>query len=530
MVTAAEEARIAIAEIIQDNLKYLSLFHIEDKQRNIIPFRPLTIQREILAAIHPQGSRNVLLKPSQIGASTCIIGYFLADTLTNPGTTSVIVAYEEFLTQRLLTKAQFMYDQLPDEIKPDMSHKSSHEKYFPAINSVMYIGSARAFTFGRGEVIHNFLADEYAFWPDTARIMVPTLQRVPPYGRVAVLSTPNGEDNDFHDLYVGARDGNSTWSARFWPWWLHEEYWLPPDSNFALPADRGEVELANLDGDEEKLLSLGLTHDQLRWRRAKKAELRELNRRGETELLFEQEFAEDDVSCFLSAGNMVYDLEDVADANLYASKQKPLTIVDRVRVWEDPEPGVRYSLVCDPGMGKQTKTAWAIVKWWEDEGVEKGMVVASYLELLETNDTVDLIIKWAKKYNWATIIPEINNHGVAVLNGLQNNRYPNIWTRVDPVKNRRTTQKGWQTNTKSKPLMIKRLKEVLPHFSIMDVRFASQLRALRYARNSKGDTIIESLGDDDGHDVLAIAAATRETRKVNKGFKGVSGWGMNNSW
>lgn len=530
MTTKSADVKAILAEVVQDNLKYLSLFQIETKRRKIVPFEPWRIQRGILKYIDPEGCRNVILKPSQTGATTVIVGYYLADTLTHPGTTSVIVAFEEFITQRLLSKAQFMYDQLPSNLRPEMSHRSTHEKFFPGINSVFYIGSARAYTFGRGEVIHNFLADEYAFWPNTADIMVPVLQRVPKNGRVNVLSTPHGEDNDFARLYNSAKEGKSQWKSLFFPWFWHEEYTLPPGDNYAIPADKGE--LLYIDDVEQKLLDVyGLTVDQLRWRRAKRAELHELNRTGETELLFDQEFAEDDKSCFVSAGDMIYDVEVLADLYQKALTQKPIKKEKGFNIYEEPVDGIDYVVTCDPGMGRKTHTAAMVSYWWEEDGVEYGKVVATFLEHLETADTVDLLIHIGRKYHTATICPEENNHGVAVLNGLI--KYPRVYKRIDIVKGKKTPRRGWWTSPKTKPFMIKRLKEVLGNIDIPDPRFITSCRALRWGKNAKGETVIIIVGDDDAHDALAIAAAIRETKPVRKGFKGASGWGRaegNSRW
>ena len=532
MTTKADEVKQILAEVVGDNLKYLSLFTIENKRREIIPFDPLRIQRGMLQAIDPEGCRNVILKPSQVGATTVIVGYYLADTLTHPGTTSVIVAFEEFITQRLISKAQFMYDKLPEDLRPDQGHSSSHQKSFPEINSTMYIGSARAYTFGRGEVIHNFLADEYAFWPNTANIMVPVLQRVPPNGRVNVLSTPNGDDNDFARLYYSAKEGKSQWQALFFPWFWHEEYFLPPGHNYALPADKGELLYIN-DDETQLMANANVTVDQIRWRRAKIAELNELNQSGETALLFQQEFAEDDISCFVTAGDMIYEPEVLADLYQKAIYRRPLRKEKGVNIYEEPEDGISYSLTCDPGMGRQTRTAFLVVHWTQDDetGLETGHVVATFLERLETAETVDLIIYIGRKYNVATICPEENNHGVAVLNGLVAKHYPRIHKRIDIAKRKKTQRLGWQTNKKSKPFMIKRLKEVMYDMDIPDPRFISQCRALRWGKNLKGETIIISVGEDDAHDALAIAAAIRETSPVKKGYKGSSGysrsWGRN---
>ncbi len=525
----SSDVKAMVAEMVADNLKYLSAFKIENKRREIIPFEPMNIQQGMLGAIDPEGCRNIFLKPSQVGATTVIVGYYLADTLTHPGTTSVIVAFEEFITQRLLSKAQFMYDQLPKELRPDQGHSSSHQKSFPGINSTMYIGSARAYTFGRGEVIHNFLADEYAFWPNTANIMVPVLQRVPPHGRVNILSTPNGDDNDFARMYQSGKEGKSNWRSYFFPWFWHEEYFLESGAKYALPADKGPLQFY-ADDETQLMENAGVTEDQIRWRRAKIAELNELNTSGETALLFPQEFAEDDVSCFVTAGDMIYEPEVLADLYQKSLYKQPLRKEKGVNIYEEPEDGIEYSLTCDPGMGRQTRTAFLVTHWTIDEetGVETGTVVATFLERLETAETVDLLVYIGRKYNTATICPEENNHGIAVLNGLVKKQYPRVYKRIDIVKRKKTSRLGWQTNKKSKPFMIKMLKQVLQDMIIPDSRFITQCRALRWGKNNKGETVIVSVGEDDAHDALAIAAAIRETTPVTKGYKGSSGY--SSSW
>ncbi|GAH29633.1 unnamed protein product, partial [marine sediment metagenome] len=75
----------------------------------------------------------------------------------------------------------------------------------------MYISSARSYVAGRTETIHHLIADEYAFWEPGSvdRIFAPALDRVPPTGTCDVFSTPNGDDNDFADMYGLAKEGKS---------------------------------------------------------------------------------------------------------------------------------------------------------------------------------------------------------------------------------------------------------------------------------------------------------------------------------
>ena len=526
-----------VQELIQDKLRFmLTLFKVSDKERRTVPFIPQTIQASMLAAIEPPGARNVFVKPSQVGASTCIIGYYLADTITTPGTTSVIVAYEEFITERLLGKAQFFYDQIPDEYKPDQTAKSKHEKSYGAIHSVFYIGTARSYNFGRGDAIHNFLADEYAFWPDVGNIMVPVLQRVPAWGRLNVLSTPNGEDNPFHDLYELAKGEDNSWIPHFYSWMMHKEYQFGPDHPLAIKRDRFSP-LPNLDDRELLLLSAGVHEDQLRWRRWKKSELRALSRSEEYAFTFEQESPEDDVSCFLTAGNMVYDVDLLSDM---LQKCKPpidywgdwdgaTTKDTKLHVWEHPDPNYRYIVALDPGMGRQTETALSVWRFFEEEDeetgrvTERGKLCARLYGLYEPEETAVFFKAVGRYYNTATLAPEVNNHGLAVLTNIWD--YPNIYWREDISRNKPTKNPGWLTTPKTKPHMIKELREMLSYLDIPDTRMVSQFANIRKQRS---ETTLEwqfvSVGPDDIHDSAAIAMVCRQAIAVRRGFVGASGW------
>ena len=162
---------------------------IEDRNRNKIQFKYNPAQ-EILH--REMTGRDICIKASQLGITTFFLARYFKDTILKPGTTSVVIAHEEFLTQRLLARTNTIYNNLPKRIKtnlgpldiPKRKSDSSSQKSFPEINSVFYIGSARAYVFGRGEPIHRFLGSEVAFWPDADRILTPSMQRVPIEGQM----------------------------------------------------------------------------------------------------------------------------------------------------------------------------------------------------------------------------------------------------------------------------------------------------------------------------------------------------------
>ena len=77
------------------------LIEIEDRDRNVIQFE-FNPAQELLH--NNLLRRDLIVKAGQLGISTFVLALNFKETLTVPGTTSVIVAHEEFLTTRLLQR------------------------------------------------------------------------------------------------------------------------------------------------------------------------------------------------------------------------------------------------------------------------------------------------------------------------------------------------------------------------------------------------------------------------------------------
>ena len=508
-----------LAEVVTDPLLFIPTFmKIEDKERNEVPFHLNAVQQHVLTSLTVgQCSRANVLKASQLGLTSAIMALFLYECITIPGTVSVVVAHEEFITQRLLNKAQVFYDSIPDRFKPEMHHKSSYEKSFPDLNSTMYIGSARAYVFGRGETIHNFLASEYAFWPDPERIMVPTMQRVPITGRIIKESTPNGEENAFYYDWQAAKRGEEIGKAvfknHFYPWWLEPAYSIPPGSVFALERDKGELDFTE---EESSLIRKhSLTEDQIRWRRRKVQEMEDLRLSGESRKFFFQEYPEDDVACFLAVGDMVYDSETLK--NLANGCYRASASFENFQVWYPPKENEHYTVAVDPSQAKESKTAISVWTWRQEDGIERPIECARLSGLIGPDVTAQLAKKVAYYYNRAALVIEANSHGLAVVNQVQD--YPNLYYRRDVVSGRESNQIGWLTTPKTKPFMVQQLQRALPRMVTHDIDLVIEMRNMRFV----GDKVV-TLGEDDIHDTACMAMTCHSPRSGTRGFAGQAGW------
>ena len=540
-----------------------TLLEIEDKNRELVPFKLNPIQADV---IDNSTWRDIYVKPGQVGFTSVVAGDFLIDNITINGTVSVIISYDEFSAQRLLLKAKKYHHNIQRKIPtiPRLDHKSSTELSFidsdTGFYSTFYIFSARSYVLGRGETIHNLLLDEYAFWVEGTHetTFASAVQRVPlkPGTKIRVGSTANGEDNPFCEMYKAAREGytigsghmKSVYKPHFYPWFIHPEYVMYADDPFCLDGDDHDP-LTNL-GDEEvqllhKLIN-SYNHDErtamarLRWRRYKQAEMRSMRRTGETVFIFAQEFPEDDESCFLTAGNQAYSPDTIENkirqcypAPLHHScvNKKTGASAD-ADIWIDREVGLPYILSIDPGKGKASESVgqiWHFEEGYQDkDGNDHPPVLrhcATLVGFYDEWEMAEYCKDLAYYYGNTVICPEDNLDIVSHLRD-----YPSLYWREDVRTGKYIRAIGWQTNTSTKPYMLTELNRYLEDIECYDQRFWSQLRNIRRDPTMKYG--ISVVGADDHHDAGAIAVCCRGVQAVQLGYAGNSGdsGGWNESW
>lgn len=540
--------------LLLDRKKLLeTLFTVENKERQVVPYKMSPIIADMQAT---STGRDIYVKPGQIGATTWNVVDFLADNLIYNGTVSVVVSYDDFSAQRQLIKAKKFYSSVASILPsvPKLDHKSATELTFinpdTRFYSVMYIFSARSYTIGRGETIHNLLLDEFAFWPPGTHeeIFASAVQRVPLKRgtKIRVCSTANGQENMFYEMYEAAKENKafraSVYAPHFYTWYQHPEYSMDKDSIFCLPGD-DIFPLADIQAEEATLLlkfqAAGVSeeeaHNKLRWRRYKATEMQSLRRSGDTLFIFPQEYPEDDVTCFLTAGNMAHD-SDIINSRIHncypATTRKQILNVKNglsatAEIWLEPETNRSYLLAIDPGKAKVSESVGYVI-YYEDEYEDKdgkkvpGRIVhcATISGLYDEWEMAQYCMELGRYYNNAIIAPEDNLDIVSHLRD-----YPELYYRESPRDGRIVMSVGWQTTTSTKPYMVTEINVNLDIIECKDIRFWKQAKNIRRDPTSKSG--IKSVGADDHYMAMALAVVCRKSIPANRGFVGQAGWDDN---
>lgn len=484
------------------------LLYIVDKRGVVVPYKFNKVQRHFHSN---KGKRNIILKARQLGISSSILADMFITCLFVPHTQCAVVSHETRATQRLLDRVQFFYDSM-DEPKPLLGAESRSEKTIPEMHSALYIGTCGSRAFSRGDTINKAHLSEAAFYEAGVKLLSGIQDAVPLEGELNLESSPNGEDEVFHDNYVKAKEGKSPYKAFFYPWWWDEGYRIPrnpsdPDVlNLLLPQDRGELEYTE---DELFLVeTYGLDEDQIRWRRFKISE-----KHG----YFFVEYPENDVDCFVISGEPVFSQEILSDMAMKCNDGQSHLL--GWTYWLPPEEKLRYIIGVDTASGASEgsySAACVLNDRWE--------ICATYQARLEPHQFALLLKELGKWYNTANIVIERNFTGYAVLEQLQD--YPNIAYQRDFTTGKMTTQRGWWSNDQTRSMIMTITRENLGSLKIWDSNLVRQLRSYRYIK-LKTKYREQALTHDDLAIALMLAVTARKVVGTARGYMGscdIFGW------
>lgn len=348
--------------------------------------------------------------------STAAAGYIYHKTIMNPGTNSALVGYNTDLTSELLDKVKTFWRTTPKNIRPAIKYNSKYEISFPKVDSKIIVLPSTE-NLGRGYSIHNVLLTELAFWDKAEEKMMAIENSVPINGLIIVESTPNGQGNLYHRMYVADND----YAKKSYGWWWHYT--------------AEEIEI--------------------------------IKRRMNNPMKFAQEYGLE----FLSSGRLVFDQEVIkrlrkniwkigeavleTDGKTYFVREE-----DGLRIYRAPASDGLYVIGVDVAEGVEGGNYSVATVWNRQTGEE----VAFYKGLCPPDSFGKMLDKWGRKYNNALMVVEINNHGLTTVTILKQQLYPTLYFRpkiFDQIGMKYTDRLGWRTTKVTRPLLIDDLAQAL---------------------------------------------------------------------
>lgn len=473
--------------------------------------------------------RLLFLKSRQVWGTMYIASRFFRKTIMRPGQHTLVLAHDHKSALNIFDYYKCFHDNYKPfrgviKLPKLVSDRKDALEYDNG--SWIKIHTAANVDIGRSTSLHNVHFSELGFYGDHARALIAgVLSAVPATFGTEVVgeSSPNGVGTEFHTMWELAVHGESDWIAEYFAWWEHPEYVSALD----MPPDVFQSLLAA----EERTMrqTYNLTLPQLAWRRWKIRN--DLN--GDEEL-FKQEFSSNPQECWISSGrprfkHSAIELMPIIHTGLEGGLglsdlggEKRLRFLPRERgeltIYRQPQKHRSYIIGADSaqgidilgGKGGKADPDFACAQVGDRD---TGEVVARLSARITPAEFARQLWMLAVYFNWSQIVPEINNHGWAMVDGLLKGGegwegYPTnlIYHRIrttDQDPQERADLIGFLTTTVTRPQMISTLDEAIRTGAILvhNPITQQQCRTFVIKANGKAEGAFGCHDDD----VIALA-------------------------
>lgn len=425
------------------------------------------------------------------------------------------------------------YDNLPRELQPLIEKSNEKKVSFRKLKSENKVDTAGAGEVGRSDTLQGLHATEVAFYPDANLTMLGLMQGAKNAKIIVKESTANGIGNLFYNDWVSAINGESDYVPIFISWLEVPEYQKEADPNIL--NDLGNGLFNSFMGEEEMLIKMGATPEKLTWRRWM---IKNFCQNDVTR--FHQEYPTTWEEAFVSSGSPVFpshicqrrrkETLELERQNLQPLKRGDLIVtydkdilsklkeegktsyedfrfaIDKVefvensrgfiRIWKELKKGgaYRYGAGVDvaEGLAQGDRSEIRII---DREDSEVAVTWSGHIDPDLLGEEIHKLWLWLNKDVHFAI--EKNNHGLTVIHKCYRLGV-NLYYKQNFSKGYETQSSdiGFQTNVKTKPIMINELNEWIREDLFIDNDPDFWNQCLTFVRNSRGQMQAEGKDSD----------------------------------
>lgn len=384
----------------------------------------------------------VILKARQMGLTWLVLCLFLHPALFNPTAFILLISRGETEAKELLKRAKGIYQHLPVWMQVSGEPTKNTTEWELSNGSSLRALSTRK---GDSYTATHVLVDEADLVHESGTSLSKILLKVEPTigdsGKLILLSKSDKDrpESTFKNIYKSARDGKTDFVDCFIPFYVHpkrNKKWYESQIEMSKSIDNTLDSLhENYPATPTEALAALSTSKRLslQWltnNYVKKAPLIEVTG-------FDDVFPKD---------------EDLPDGVTIPAWVK--TTIG-LKIYAYPDPNYKYLITADPSEGLATSDPSPILVM-ETSSREDVAVLSDRLEPSVQGSIVNKLSAW---YNNAESLPEVNEHGRALILWLEENTDIKIvkgW-----AKKQKLRKKGWKQDSVTKPLMYDTLAEAL---------------------------------------------------------------------
>lgn len=428
---------------------------IIDKARKLVRFRFNPPQQKYY---EQKTNNDLILKARKEGFSSEIEALFLHACIFGENENCVTMAHTWDDTVIHLDRVKNYLSTMGVSNTPfvvTLDKENQKEIYFPHSNSRYWIGTAGSRAFGRGRDITKLHLSEVAHY-ENQTVLTGIMEACVPGAYIVMETTANGVGELFNRLWEEASDplAGSPWRRHFFAWFED------PSNRVEKPTDRNVI---LTDPEKRMQKTYDLDVEQVLWYRFTKSKMAD-------KALMVQEHPSNAREAFISSGRPAFNLEKLAEkkdrikgilpvfvGELEDDQAKIKTRGDtegRLRIYKHPRKLQQYLITADSCEGVALGD-FAVMQVFDRESWEQ---VATWRARIDPGDFGREMVTVARYYNYATVCPELNNHGWATIEAIKELEYPHLLSTKELWGDKETVRDGWPQTEKTRNFWIVALR------------------------------------------------------------------------
>jgi hypothetical protein len=434
-------------------------------------------------------NENIALKYRQAGVSTVTAAWSskkLVFAKKNSPEKVLIIANKLDTAVEVANKIRGFTDQWPSWVGVGFSSEKNSQRHFKLTNGCEVKAVATSKDALRGYTPTILIFDEAAYIEADGDFWAACMASLSTGGKVIVVSTPNGYDPIYYEIYDQALKGMNEFKVSEMVWWKDPRY--AKDLSLVNVKDiihyylnRNEypnVEIVEYNNKEKnfdeirELISQGYKPNSS-WYESMVKKLKYDKRKVNQEL----------ECAFLGSGDNVFDTDMLEDLRVNMVKDAPTKMMGGgLWIWKEPEMGKKYIMGVDVSRGdSEDFSTFQIVDFDTREQV------AEYVGKLPPDTLAEICYKWGNMYNAFIVIDITGGMGVTTSLRLRELGYRNMYVDGIDVSNKwkfdpKATEKIPGINFNAKRVqIIATFEEYLRHgFRINSSRLLNEMNTFIY--------------------------------------------------
>tara|TARA_R110000824_G_scaffold131173_6_gene293122 strand:+ start:11 stop:1735 length:1725 start_codon:yes stop_codon:yes gene_type:complete len=368
---------------------------------------------------------NIVKKYRQAGVSTATAAW-VSKTLQFASKARpekiLIIANKLDTASEFANKVRGFLNQWPDWISSGFSKEKDSQKHFKLNNGCEVKAVATSVDALRGYTPTALIFDEAAYIEAGDDFWAACMASLSTGGKVIVISTPNGYDKIYYEIYEQSIKGLNSFhiSELHWendPRFTKDLFWVKTKDIVHFLLNREDYDENEFIEEEDASKFKELTQNGYRpcssWFESMVKKLKYDRRKVQQEL----------ESAFLGSGDNVVPVDTIEKIkNEDIREPDDMFVGNQMWIWEKPIKGHRYILGCDVSRGdSEDFTSIVIIDF------DTRRQVAEYLGKIPPDLAADIIYKWGGMYKAYVVTDITGGMGVATSRKLQELGYKDLY-------------------------------------------------------------------------------------------------------